>query len=619
MDIALKFEAAKKTHLAAPSYSTYSALANLAEKSGAELNLKLVNVGVLRNFTVEPLLPLLSGEMALAGQRAKIYTADFDTIAENVFNPQSGLYESRPDLIMIFQWLELLSPALTTNFLSHSSSEIEEEIQRVIHLIDSFFEAIRSRSNATVLLNNFQLPLLPTLGILDAQSERYHTYSIMKLNLELLKVSKKYSGIYWVDYLGLFARHGLANIRDEKHWQMSKAPFSRSVLNSVASEYGKFFKSFAGRSKKCLVLDCDNTLWGGIIGEDGIKGLKLGGSYPGQVFKDFQQEILNLYHRGVILALCSKNNEDDVLEVLDKHPEMLLKKKHFATWQINWSDKASNIEQIAKDLNIGIDSLVFVDDNPFECNWVREKLPEVAVVELGKEVLEIKKKLQLPGFFDSLVFSAEDKKRNEMYASDKQRKELMGHSGSIADYLKSLEIKTAIGIASELEIPRVAQMTQKTNQFNLTTKRYSESDITGLSTGTDSEVYILQLQDKISDLGIVGVAIVRFENTLAVIDTLLLSCRALSRGAEDTLLALILNRAKLRDCKKVNAEYLKTAKNAQVKDFYQKHHFTLLTENESGSKWELNLETHQKISKLYPTWIQINPLNGLEVYSKETV
>lgn len=613
MEVIEQFKTLKKNHEAGPSYSNYTALENLAKKHGKELGLKKTKIAILRNFTVEPLLPMISGEMALTGLEAETFLTDFDTIPENVFNPESDFYKSKPDYILMFQWAEILTPLLTNNFLTLGIEQAEAEVERVIHLIESFFKAIRTQNSAPILINNFPLPTFNSLGILDAQNENYQTYSFLKLNTELLKMSKKYSGIYWVDFMNLFARHGSINAKDEKHWQMSKAPIGRSVINAVAYEYGKFFKSFVGKTKKCLVLDCDNTLWGGVIGEDGLGGIKLGTSYPGQSFKDFQQEILNLYHRGVILALCSKNNEQDILDVLDQHGEMLLKKKHFATWQINWDDKATNLQRIAQDLNIGIDSLVFVDDNPFECNWVREKLPEVTVVELGKDILAIKRKLEAPGFFDSLVFSAEDKKRNEMYASDKERKTLMSNSGSMDDYLKSLELETTFGKISTLELPRVAQLTQKTNQFNLTTFRYTEAEVDHLQKSDQAEVYFMQLQDKVSDLGIIGAAIVKYDQKIAHIDTLLLSCRALGRGAEDTLLSLIINRAQIRGCHEVRGEYIKSAKNAQVKDFYEKRHFSLVEEKESTSSWKLVLENHVAT---YPSWIKLRPTHNLEINYK---
>ncbi|MFZ4712619.1 MAG: HAD-IIIC family phosphatase [Bacteriovoracaceae bacterium] len=613
MKIDEEFNAFKKNLESSPSFSTYTALGNFAEKNATELKLARTKISVLRNFTVEPLMPIINGEIILSGSIADNYINDFDTIPENVLNLDSDFYKSNPDYILIMQWLEILSPLLSQSFLTLSTEQVAAETKRIVELTDLFFKSIRSKTGAAILINNFPLPTFPTLGILDAQTEHYQTYTLIKLNMELMKISQKYPGIYWVDFMGVFARYGSANNIDPKHWHMSKAPLGRGIINEIGLEYGKFFKSFLGKTKKCLVLDCDNTLWGGVVGEDGLGGIKLGSTYPGQIFKDFQQEILNLYHRGVILALCSKNNEPDIFEVLENHPEMILKKHHFAAHQINWDDKATNLERIAKDLNIGIDSLVFVDDNPFECNWVKEKLPEVKVIELGKDLLTIKRKLESAGLFDSLVFSAEDKKRNELYNLDKERKSMLNSSGSMEDYLKSLELEATFGKVTALELPRAAQLTQKTNQFNLTTKRYTEAEVNQFIQDEDKEVYFINLRDKISDLGIIGVAMVQFKQKLAHIDTFLLSCRALGRGTEDTLLKLILNRAKLRGCEKIQGSYIESAKNAQVKDFYQKRHFQLISNHNNNIKqtiWELDL-TNSDLS--YPVWIKNSPTNQLKI------
>ena len=599
------FEAAKKAHQQAPSYSTYSALANIAKNAGPEIGLSKVNVAILRNFTFEPLVPLLSGEFALNGKQAHVYLGEFASVAEAAFNPRSELYATKPDIGIISQWLDTLSPLLTTNFISHGAEDVEREIERISSYIELLLSRLREKTNSVIILNNFPLPYLPTLGILDSQKTTGQTYSIMRLNFKLIELSTKFTGIYWADYLGLFARLGYTNSKDEKHWQMSRLPFSRAALNPIAAEYGKFLSAIYGKTKKCLVLDADNTLWGGIVGEDGLNGIKLGTSYPGQTFKDFQQEILNLRQRGIILALCSKNNEQDVLEVLDSHPESLLKKEHFATWQINWEDKAANIIQIASDLNIGLDSLVFVDDNAFECNLVREKLPMVEVIELGKDILSFKTKLLSPGFFDSLIFSAEDQRRNDMYRAEIKRKDIMRNAGSLENYLAGLSIVGVLGKASELEIPRISQLTQKTNQFNLTTRRYTESEILNFNSQSNSDVFYLNLRDKVADLGIIGASILLYEGSVATIDTLLLSCRALGRGAEDALLARIIEEAKHRGCSEIRGDYISTKKNAQVKDFYARHKFVSVKDNEATSTWRLDLNRLAAAKDLYPKWIQI--------------
>lgn len=606
MKVRDSFEEALQKHNEKATYSTYSALANLAEKNPEILGLKKSRVAILRNYTIEPFVPIFSGELCLSGIAPEFYISDFDTIADNIFDPESELYKFKPEYVIISQWHETLSPLLFKNFTSSTPEQVENEVSRLIAFHKKVFECLTERLNCPVLINNFVLPDFTTLGILDVQAEQYQTYTLMNLNLELSKLSRQFSGVYWINHLGLFNRLGFQNCFDNKYWNFARCPFHKNVLIPLAQEYGKFFKAFLGKSKKCLVLDCDNTLWGGIVGEDGLTGIKLGTSHPGQIYNEFQKEILNLYHKGVILALCSKNNENDVFEVLDQHPDMALKKEHFATWQINWNDKATNLKQIATDLNIGLDSLVFLDDNPFECNLVKSKLPEVEVVTLGQDPLSFREKLLAPGYFDTLAFSVEDKKRNGMYVSDAKRKHIEANADSLEEYLASLKIVATVGEISSAELPRVSQLTQKTNQFNLTTKRYSEADISRFMKDKNCEVYFLHLKDLVSDLGIIGVGIINYLDKKAVIDSFLLSCRALGRGAEKALLGAVINRAKMRGMNEVIGEFYPTTKNAQVSNLYEKNGFTAIERKSSGSKWSFNLNDDTIFWKdLYPSWIEL--------------
>jgi FkbH-like protein len=321
----------------------------------------------------------------------------------------------------------------------------------------------------------------------------------------------------------------------------------------------------------------------------------------------FQQECVNLYNRGVILALCSKNNEVDVLEVFRNHPDSVLKEHHFSAWQINWDDKATNLTRIAEELNIGIDSLVFVDDNVFECDWVRKQLPQVEVVNLSKETYHYRNELMLSGYFDSLTFSGEDKKRSQMYVSDNQRKQLLKTASSFEDYLSGLGLQAEIGRPEAKDVPRVSQLTQKTNQFNVTTRRYTEGDIERFLASEDTEIFSLKLADRISELGLIGVAIVKYQNDVAEVDSLLMSCRALGRGAEDVLMSLIYQRAKQRGSTKLVGTYLKSKKNSQVADFYLKQGFELLEESPEGTRWGQTIEAN--VTKDYPKWMTVKETN----------
>jgi FkbH-like protein len=585
------------------TYGAYASAANALEGCTPEVSgLPVLRVAILRNFTLDTVIPVIKGEIALAGFYPEIYLGDHDSAARDVLDPGSALYASDPHCVIMAQWLENLAPTLVTRFLSLAPVQVNDEVEKALTTTEELIDSLRRHSKAPILVNNFPLPAYTTLGILDAQSEGYQIHTILRMNLELLRRLRHWPDIYLVDYMGVIARLGSAQALDDRYWQIGQAPIGHKAVVSLGREYGKFFRALQGKMRKCLVLDCDNVLWGGVVGEDGLSGIQLGTIYPGSCYRAFQQEILNLHDRGVILALCSRNNEADVLEVFRHHPDMVLREAHFATWQVNWQDKVRNLMQVSKDLNIGLDSLVFADDSQFECDLVREQLPEVAVLQLSSDPSTFRAKLSAGAFFDALILSAEDRERNRMYR-DAPRQPLFESVSSLREYLAKLEMVAGIGIPDELTIPRVSQLIQKTNQFNLTTHRYGEADIRAFLQNPEAAIFYLKLSDRTGNLGIVGVAIITYSEKTAEIDTLLLSCRALGRGVEDALLAHLLTFAKAKGCTTVRGRYLVSKKNVQVADFYRKRNFRRVAEGAVGTEWEIPLD-----QEVYspPDWIKIN-------------
>jgi len=599
-----QLDAAMKILTQDPSYSAYTKVANVLDKlTSKDSGFNTLNLAVLRNFTLEPLVPVFKGEISLSGFNPQVYLGGYDTIAQDVFDANSELYRFKPELIFLFQWLETLGPDLVTRFSSLSESDINEEIERIVLGVRQFISAIRNNTKAPIVFNNFVLPAFPTLGILDAQSGAHQMQAFIKLNLQLSELTKEFPDVYLIDVMGLMARLGSLQGIDERYWQLGRAPIGRNALVPLGREFGKFVRALFGRVRKCLVLDCDNVLWSGILGEEGIKSVN-------QVF---QTEVLNLHDRGVILALCSKNNEQDVLDVLKDKPEMVLREKHIAAWQINWDDKVTNLKRIAKELNIGLDSLVFVDDSPFECDLVRERLPEVAVVCMSGDPSLFNSKLQEQGYFDTLTISDEDKRRNQMYREESERKNMIASMDTMEEYLSSLNMIAEIGLADDATIPRIAQLTQKTNQFNLTTNRYTEADIQNFVTDSKTQVLYLKLVDHVSDIGLVGTAIIQYNDNQAIIDTLLLSCRALGRGVEDAFMINIIRMAESRGCEYILGQFKATAKNAQVSKFYERLGFVQIKESEQGSDWRFSLENDIKAG---PQWIKINIKQEVEYASQ---
>jgi FkbH-like protein len=596
-----RLRAALQRLAADDGYTARLAVANnLDPASATELCLAPLRLAVLRDMTIEPLVPALQAELARSGFMTEVRIGDFDTIGRDALTGGGPLEAFEPDAVVVLRWLDQTSPDLATRFITLEPAEVAAAIEDVITRVGTELAAIRRYTRAPILINTFPLPDVTTLGILDAQRETGHRRAIEDLNRGLLRMAQGLADVLVVDLARLVGRLGSRSAIDERSWHTSRAPLARPLVIALAAEIAKYVRAFTGRVRKCLVLDCDDTLWGGIVGEEGLAAIRLDTAYPGSGYLAFQREILNLRHRGVLLAIVSKNNEADVMEVLRDHPHMQIREEHLAAWRINWQDKASNLVEIAAELNIALDSLVFVDDSQFECDLVRARLPEVAVVQLGDDPSGYATALTEPGLFDSLAYSADDRARAGMYVADRQRSSRRQAAGSLEEYLADLAMVATIGRPTPLEIARVAQLTQKTNQFNLTTVRYTEGEIGRLVNDAATDVLALRLRDRFSDLGLVGVAILRHASDRTAIDTLLMSCRVLGRGVEDAFLAHVAAVAAGRGAAVLTGTYRPTAKNGQVEFFYRDRGFRPAGDN--GAVWELDLT---KETPVPPAWITI--------------
>jgi FkbH-like protein len=540
---------------------------------------------VLRNVIVEPVEPYLKYHAKQIGLRAVTRYGGYNTLYQEAVGGSPGLLNSDTGYVLVWLKLENLSWDLARNFNGQTAAEREAEVARVQAHLREIVDGIRRQTRAAILWFGFERPLEPARGIAGGQSEGGQRETIDGLNWNLRSVLRAQGNAYWIDMDLIVGRVGAKQFYDSRYWHMGRAPFGREALREMAFEAFKYVRALQGKNRKCLVLDCDNVLWGGIVGEDGLNGIKLGKTHPGSAYWEFQQQALELHRHGVLLALCSKNNEADVWEVFDRHPDMLLRREHIAAARINWDDKAVNLRRIAGDLNIGIDSLVFADDSEFEIQLVREMVPEVEVIHLPAETaVENRDRLAACGWFDTPALSAEDARRGELYAAEAQRTQLRESSGNLESYYASLEMELEIRFASGFTIPRIAQLTQKTNQFNLTTRRYTDLEIRGFAKSKAADVFSLRLTDRFGDAGIVGVAILKYAGEAANIDTLLLSCRVLGRHVEDALLDECVRRARARGCRVLRGEYLPTAKNGQVREFYSSRGFAA-----AGGEFELDL------------------------------
>ncbi|MFA6450945.1 MAG: HAD-IIIC family phosphatase [bacterium] len=530
-------------------------------------------IAFLRNITLDPVVPYLEYLCWQSNLKPEIYMSGFDVAMQEAADSRSGLFENNPDLIVVALTLDLLSEPISRRFASLSGVDVAAAADQVAGFMVSVLENIRKKSRAAIIVHSFETPAFPAYGILDFQNAGRQTGTIAGLNARLAEDASRIGNCYILSVDNLIARVGREKFADPRMWHMGKIPYSREAWKAVAAEYAKYIRALRGRNKKCLVLDCDNTLWGGVVGEDGINGIRIGENFPGSCYRDFQLAVLNLYHRGVILAVCSRNNEEDALEVFDKHPDMALRREHFAAMRINWNDKASNIKEIQEELNIGMDSIVFADDSGMEVEMAGRMLPELTTILLPKDASRYAETISNCGFFDALAISDEDRNRGRMYRAESERKQLSASYSDVGEYLRSLDIDIKITRADSFSMPRIAQLMSRTNQFNLAGKRYTETEIAGLASTDGCDVLCLQYSDRFGDMGIVGAAVLIHEPGVATIDSFLLSCRALGRRVEDLLLAECLKISKNKNEVIVKGIYAPSKKNSQTADFYLKAGF----------------------------------------------
>ena len=563
-------------------------------------------IALLSSCTIELIEKPLAAALGKRGLAAEFWTPGFCQYRQVLIDPDSECYRFDPDAVILYLDGEDLFRSLLENLLDFNRPEREQLAQqRVAEVRDLVGRLKRRLPRVCILLNTAAMPPVNILGSLEHNSDFSVQDAAAIYNRGLAEIARGNPGVIIVDAAALAAWLGYANWHDPRLWHLARSRWTRQATNLLARRYAAAIATSRGGGRKCIVLDLDNTLWGGIIGEDGMDGLRLGEEGLGLAFREFQTELLSLHRQGILLALCSKNNPDDALQVIRNHPGMRLREEHFAAMRINWDDKASNLRSLAEELNIGLDSMVFVDDNPVERSWVREAIPEVHVADWPADPSEYKSALlELAAeHFVKFAITAEDLNRGELYRQQARRRPPAIGTASLEDFYRSLQMRATIAPASAATVPRIAQLTQKTNQFNLTTRRYSESDITALAAGPDSAVYSLELDDCFGGNGIVGVMILRRKNEAWIIDTFLLSCRVMGRTVENAFLSYITETVRKWGGRKLIGEYRPTAKNGPVAGLYREMGFRLWQEDPEGQRWELGLD-HQSIS--LPEWFQLS-------------
>lgn len=559
-------------------------------------------VAFLRSFTVEPVLPLLSAAGYIRGFELSLYLGDFNNLSQELLDEASRLYEFSPDVVFLAVQLRDIAPELYSGYADLTSDDVKASVERVSLEFESWTNAFRRHSNASLVIHTLEEPELPGRGVLDAQSADGQRLAIQEINRNLRRAAAGHAGVYVLDYDALVARHGRAQWHDERKWFTARMPVAAQNMIHLANEWLRILHPLCGKTCKVLVTDLDNTLWGGVLGEDGVDGIQIGPEYSGGAYLNLQRAILDVYARGVLLAISSKNDESDALSAIDTCQGMLLRSRHFSATRINWNDKAQSLREIAAELNVGTDSLAFLDDNPVERDRIRTEMPEVCVIDLPADPFGYAAVLRNSPVFERLTISTEDRERASYYAGQRQRTALAQQTHSIEDFYRSLEQEVEIAPADASMFARVAQLTQKTNQFNLTTRRYTEQQIAQMAASPDWDVHAVRVKDRFGDNGLVGVAITRRNGSDCEIDSFLLSCRVIGRTVETALLSHLAETARQAGAEQLRGCFLPTKKNEPARDFYPKHKFRQILANDGDAQWTLDLKQDRVGC---PEWIRV--------------
>ena len=569
------------------SVSVWRALKR-CKQQGIDLSpLSDFRLGILTNATFDLLNDQLPAGAARHGVALELVTTPYDQVVQQALDPLSVVNTSNLDAVLVavdHRWLALDRPKLDENPQDHVSNAI----QRLRQVVD----ALRENGRTTAIIQTVAAPPHALFGNLDRRVPGTVRSMIDEVNRAIVQLAAE-TGSYLLDAATLAERVGTDLWGDPVRWAAYKLPFAAEFFPIYADMLGRLLASIRGKARKCLVLDLDNTVWGGVIGDDGLDGIHVGqGSSKGEAFLSVQQAALELRQRGIILAVCSKNTDDVARVPFREHPDMLLREEHISVFQANWLDKASNLEAIAKSLNIGVDSLVLLDDNPAERAQVRASLPMVAVPELPDDPGWFAWHLLAAGYFEAVAYSAEDRLRADSYASDAKRATVMAKARDLGDYLSSLGMIITFAPFDKSGRQRIVQLINKTNQFNLTTRRYTEAEVVAANEDVATLTLQTRLQDKFGDLGMIGVVICRSTSNPEVweIETWLMSCRVLGRGVEQAMLAEVVEQARSRGALKLIGRYIPTSKNSMVADHYNKLGFQQVENDEApGTRWELTL------------------------------
>ena len=560
-----------------------------ARAGGASLHpLVPFRLAILSNATIDLMVPALVASALRHGIALEVIQPSYDQVAQEALTPNSKVNRAKPDAVLFAIDYRALPLKLSLGDPEAASATVNG----VLGYFQALRDGIKGNSGALCIFHTFAPPPETLLGSLDRALPGTMRFLIDAVNRELAATSIA-NGDVLLDVAALAETVGLADWHNTQLWNMAKFPFSDIFIPLYADHVGRTVAAIRGKSRKALILDLDNTVWGGVIGDDGLEGIKIAqGDATGEAYLAVQRMALDLRQRGIVLAVSSKNTDVVARAPFEKHPEMLLKLDHIAVFQANWNDKATNIQAIADELSLGLDAMVFLDDNPVERGLVRKLLPQVAVPELPEDPAYYARTLAAAGYFESVAFAAEDLKRAGFYQDNARRVSLQKQAGGVDAYLASLDMTITFQPFDATGRVRIVQLINKSNQYNLTTRRYTDPEV--VHAENDPEVFTLQvrLADIFGDNGMISVVICRPDGQGNwEIDTWLMSCRVLGRKVEHMVLGEVLRHARAADVRNLIGVYRPTERNQLVIDHYEKLGFTRTSGEELGeTRWEMIVE-----------------------------
>ena len=571
-----------------PSYTFYARMQRLIDEIAARApgSARRARIAVLGSATTSLLIPVLRALCFRDGIDATYHEGAFGAFRQEILEPDGVLAAFRPTIVIIApHWRDLeLDPI--------SASDPQTAATAVVEEYRALWAAVHAASGCHVIQHTFDLPADDSADLLSAQLPAGRRRLIRRINLALADALP--SGVSLLDTEQVAAQVGIDRWSNPRLWYLARQHPSSEALPELAEEQMAHVRAVLGLSRKVLVCDLDNTLWKGVIGEDGLSGIKVGpGSPDGEAYADLQRYIRSLKDRGIVLAVCSKNNLDDALTPFQKKTGMVLQLDDFAVFKANWDDKAENVRQIAQEIGVGLDSLVFIDDNPIERAWVRDQLPQVAVPELGTSVFTFARALDRGRYFPAIAWSQEDRLRAEGYRREQERTGARENAGSLEDFLAGLQMRGTCEPVSDANIERVTQLTNKTNQFNLTTRRRTLAEVRHLASVSAGWTGVFSLQDRYGDYGIIGLlfCVPGAEPACWDIDTWLMSCRVLRRDVEKFMLDCLIDAARAAGIQKIRGQYLRTEKNGQVADLFPTLGFDTVAKADDEGRYELRVDS----------------------------